>query len=69
VPGALRSLCHDADRCVCTGAGRDDYYCDGAMQSTMRQWKTQFGRAVWSDLVRNADLVLCFSWEDTRVAF
>ena len=62
-----RQICREAGRCVCRGAGRRALYFLAGLQKTFRTWKQRKGASAWTKKLRGADLVFCFSWEDTTL--
>lgn len=60
---ARRRFCQEAQRCVCTGAGKELYHCSLALQAAMGKFKKMLGETKWNELARGAHLVLRFSWK------
>ena len=59
-----RRLCHEAQRCVCTGGGHNLYWWAVNLQSAGLKAKKTFGVKAFSALLHSSDLVCCFSWSE-----
>ena len=59
-----RSLCFEAEECVCNGEGRTIAYFSGRLQQSCLNFKKAIGKKVFDRLGKEARLVLRWRWED-----
>ena len=64
-PPPPANRCLDAQRCVCSGAARQDMYLFEKFRAAFKQWRTAV--PAWRSAAKNAELVLRIVWKDTLV--